>query len=69
MAGNAIPPRAWPSLLNLQLDDVALRRNGEIVAAAGAIYRRGLVRTPECVEQMIDAGRHCEGSAAYRETR
>jgi hypothetical protein len=48
--------------------DAVLGRNGEIVAAAGAIYRRVLARDPEFVDQMIDAGRDREVSAAYRET-
>jgi hypothetical protein len=45
-----------------------LGRNGEIVAAAGAIYRRVLARDPEFGDLMIDAGRDREVSAAYRET-
>jgi hypothetical protein len=45
-----------------------LSRNGEIVAAAGAIYRRVLTRDPEFGDQMIAAGRDREVSAAYRET-
>ena len=64
----AIRPRAWPNLLILEFGDAILGRNGEIVAAAGAIYRRGLSHDPECVDQMIDAGRDREVSAAYRET-
>ncbi|HYZ40298.1 MAG TPA: protein-tyrosine-phosphatase, partial [Stellaceae bacterium] len=64
----AIRPRAWPNLLILELGDALLGRNGEIAAAAGAIYRRVLARDPEFVDQMIDAGRDREVSAAYRET-
>jgi predicted protein tyrosine phosphatase len=64
----AIRPRAWPNLLILELGDVLLGRNGEIVAAAGAIYRRVLARDPEFGDQMIEAGRDRELSAAYRET-
>jgi predicted protein tyrosine phosphatase len=64
----AIQPRAWPNLLILEFGDALLGRNGEIVAAAGAIYRRVLVRDPEFVERMIDAGRHREARAAYRDT-
>ena len=64
----AIRPRAWPNLLILEFGDALLGRNGEIVAAAGAIYRRVLARDPEFVDQMIDAGRDREVSAAYRET-
>jgi predicted protein tyrosine phosphatase len=62
----AIRPRAWPNLLLLELGDAVLGRNGEIVAAAGDIYRRVLARDPEFVAQMIDAGRHREVSAACR---
>jgi hypothetical protein len=44
-----------------------LGRNGEIVAAASAIYRGVLARDSEFVLQMIDAGRDREVNAAYRE--
>src|SRR5215469_6420490 len=64
----AIRPRAWPNLLILEFGDAVLGRNGENAAAAGAIYRRVLARDPEFVDQMIDAGRDREVSAAYRET-
>jgi predicted protein tyrosine phosphatase len=64
----AIRPRAWPNLLMLEFGDALLGRNGEIIAAAGAIYRRVLARDPKFVDQMIDAGRDREVSAAYRET-
>lgn len=64
----AIRPRAWPNLLILEFGDALLGRNGEIAAAAGAIYRRVLARDSEFVDQMIDAGRDREVSAAYRET-
>jgi predicted protein tyrosine phosphatase len=64
----AIRPRAWPNLLILEIGDALLGRHGEIAAAAGAIYRRVLARDPEFVDQMIDAGRDREVSAAYRET-
>ena len=56
----AIRPRAWPNLLILEFGDALLGRNGEIAAAAGAIYRRVLARDPEFVDQMIDAGRDRE---------
>jgi hypothetical protein len=52
----------------LEFGDALLDRNGEIVAAAGVIYRRVLARDPEFVEQIIDAGRDREVSAAYRDT-
>lgn len=63
----AIRPRAWPNLLILEIGDALLGRNGEIVDAAGAIYRRVLARDPEFADQMIDAGRDREVRAAYRE--
>jgi predicted protein tyrosine phosphatase len=63
----ALRPRAWPNLLILELGDTLLRRNGEIVAAVGAIYRRVAARDPAFVEQMIDAGRRREVSIALRE--
>jgi predicted protein tyrosine phosphatase len=65
----AIRPRAWPNLLILELGEVLLGRNGEIVAAVGAIYRRVLARDPEFVRYMLELGRHREVSAAHRETR
>jgi predicted protein tyrosine phosphatase len=64
----AIRPRAWPNLLILEFGDELLGRNGDVVAAAGAIYRRVLECDPEFVDQMIDAGREREVTAAYRET-
>ena len=64
----AIRPRAWPNLLILEFGDALLGRNGEIAAAAGAIYRRVLALDPEFGGQMIDAGRDREVIAAYRET-
>jgi hypothetical protein len=54
--------------LILEFGDAVLGRNGEIVAAAGAIYRGVLARDPKFVGQMMDAGRDREVSAAYRET-
>jgi predicted protein tyrosine phosphatase len=60
----ATRPRAWPNLLILELGDALLGRNGEIAAAAGAIYWRVLERDPEFVAEMIEAGRDREVSAA-----
>jgi predicted protein tyrosine phosphatase len=57
-------PRAWPNLRILELGDALLGRNGEIVAAAGAIYRRVLDREPSFQELMIDSGRAREVIAA-----
>jgi predicted protein tyrosine phosphatase len=57
-------PRAWPNLRMLEFGDTLLGRNGEIVAAAGALYRRALDREPELQEAMIDGGRGREVIAA-----
>jgi predicted protein tyrosine phosphatase len=59
-------PRAWPNLRILEFGDELLGRNGEIVAAATAIYRRVLDRDPEWQEAMIDGGRSREVLAALR---
>ena len=50
-------PRAWPNLRILEFGDALLGRNGEIVAAAAAIYRRVIDRDPSFQEAMIDGGR------------
>jgi hypothetical protein len=63
----ALRPRAWPNLLILELGEALLGRNGEIVAAVGAIYRRVLLRDPEFVRHMLELGRQREVSAADRE--
>jgi predicted protein tyrosine phosphatase len=57
-------PRAWPNLRILEFGDALLGRNGEIVAAASAIYRRVLDREPYLEEAMIDGGRGREVIAA-----
>jgi predicted protein tyrosine phosphatase len=62
-----IRPRAWPNLLILELGEALLGRNGEIVAAVGALYRRVLLRDPEFVRHMLELGRQREVSAADRE--
>jgi predicted protein tyrosine phosphatase len=57
-------PRAWPNLRMLEFGDDLLGRNGEIVAAVAAIYRRVLAREPSMQEAMIDGGRSREVLAA-----
>lgn len=57
-------PRAWPNLRILEFGDELLGRNGEIITAVAAIYRRVLDRDPEFQEAMIDAGRAREVLAA-----
>ena len=61
-----VRPRAWPNLRILELGDVLLGRGGEIVAAAGAHYRRALDREPWLAEAMIDGGRGREVAHADR---
>jgi predicted protein tyrosine phosphatase len=60
-----IRPRAWPNLRILEFGDALLGRGGEIVAAAGAIYRRVLDREPSFQEVMIECGRGREVVAAF----
>jgi len=62
-------PRAWPNLRILEFGDALLGRNGEIVAAVAAIYRRFLEREPSFEEAMIDAGRSREVVAALNPDR
>ncbi len=59
-------PRAWPNLRMIELGDALLARDGEIVAAAAAHYRRALDREPWLAEAMIDGGRGREVAAASR---
>jgi predicted protein tyrosine phosphatase len=63
-AVSAIRPRAWPNLRILEFGDALLGRDGEIVAAVAAIYRRVLERDPAFREAMIDGGRGREVMAA-----
>ena len=57
-------PRAWPNLRILEFGDALLGRDGEIIAAASAIYRRVLDREPFMQEAMIGGGRGREVIAA-----
>jgi predicted protein tyrosine phosphatase len=57
-------PRAWPNLRMLEFGDALLGRNGEIVAAASAVYRRVLDREPFMQEAMMVGGRAREVIAA-----
>lgn len=50
-------PRAWPNLRILEFGDDLLGRGGEIVAAAGPIYRRALDRDPAFGDMIIASGR------------
>ena len=60
-----IRPRAWPNMRILELGDGLLGRNGEIVAAVAAVYRRVLERDPPFLEPLIAAGRIREVIAAW----
>ena len=48
---------AWPNLRLLELGDEALGRQGEIVAAAGAFYRRALDANPHLGDHLVRSGR------------
>jgi predicted protein tyrosine phosphatase len=54
---SSIRPRAWPNLRILELGDALLGRDGEIVAAVAAVYRRVLERDPPFLKALIEAGR------------
>jgi predicted protein tyrosine phosphatase len=59
-------PRAWPNLRMIELGDALLGRQGEIVEAARAHYRRVLKREPWLIDQMIEGGRGREVAEAGR---
>ena len=68
-AVSVIRPRAWPNLRILEFGDALLGRDGEIVAAVAAIYRRVLERDPAFREAMIEGGRGREVQAALSQVR
>lgn len=59
-------PAAWPNLRLLELGDAALGRHGEIVAAAGALYRRALDASPNLSDHLFRRGRAREVALADR---
>jgi predicted protein tyrosine phosphatase len=59
-------PGAWPNLRMLELGDAALGRQGELIAAAGALYRRSLDAEPELGTRMCRNGRGREVHLAER---
>ena len=59
-------PRTWPNLLMLELGDKALGRQGELIAAAGALYRRAIDANPNLGEHMRRHGRNREVVLAER---
>jgi len=68
-AVSRLRPRAWPNLRILEFGDELLGRGGEIVAAAGPVYRRVLDREPSFREAMIEGGRAREVIAALSASR
>src|SRR4029077_6850743 len=58
-------PRSWPNLRILELGDALLGRDGEIIAAVAAVYRRVLERDPHFLGALIAAGRVREVIAAF----
>jgi predicted protein tyrosine phosphatase len=60
-----IRPQAWPNLRILELGDAILSRRGELVAAAGGLYRTQLDCGQYLAEQMRSGGRGREVSAAF----
>jgi predicted protein tyrosine phosphatase len=68
-AVSQVRPRAWPNLRILEFGDALLGRGGEIVAAAGPVYRRVLDRDPSFQEAMIEGGRSREVIAALSVAR
>ena len=68
-AVSRLRPRAWPNLRILEFGDELLGRGGEIVAAAGPVYRRVLDREPSFQEAMIEGGRAREVIAALSASR
>jgi predicted protein tyrosine phosphatase len=59
-----IRPKAWPNLRMIEMGDAALRRDGEIVAAAVEVYRKQLEIRPHLAEFMTLGGRGREVDAA-----
>lgn len=59
-----IRPRAWPSLLLLELGEAALGRRGELVPAVAAQYRRVLAADPAFGVYLREDGRGREVAMA-----
>jgi predicted protein tyrosine phosphatase len=57
-------PCAWPNLRILEFGDMLLGRDGEILTAVGAIYRRVLERDRSFAQALLQAGRFREIMAA-----
>ena len=61
-----LQPAAWPNLRLLELGDEALGRHGELIAAAGALYRRTLDANPRLGDHLRLQGRNREVILADR---
>jgi predicted protein tyrosine phosphatase len=53
-------PQAWPNLRIVEIGDNKLGRNGELVTAVRAHYRRRVAERPELVDIMTRIGREAE---------
>ncbi len=53
----AIRDKAWPNLRVLTFGDEQLGRHGELVRAAGAVYKLQLERRPQIKDFFMQAGR------------
>lgn len=62
----SIRSKAWPNLRLLELGEPLLRREGELIAAAGTIYRHQLEQRQHLAEVMIRNGRGREIALAQR---
>lgn len=56
----ALRPQAWPNLRMIAFADEALGRDGRLVAAVAALYRRRLAARPELADGLARLGRSTE---------
>ena len=59
-------PKAWPNLRLIEIGDGVLGRDGEIIEAAVAVYRKQLEIRPHLAEFMTLGGRGREVAAAHQ---
>jgi predicted protein tyrosine phosphatase len=62
-----IRPQIWPNLRIVEIGDRALRRNGNLIAAAQSVYRLQISQKPHLAEQFRSGGRAREVDAALAE--
>jgi hypothetical protein len=53
----AVRDKAWPNLRVLSFGDELLGRGGELIRAAGAVYKLQLERRPQIKDFFMQAGR------------